>query len=457
MRVFVTTVVVLLFTSVVSFADADLVLPLNEAATRFDEVVTFEAEVVSSPMSPRRQATYLNFGDAYPKQTMSVLFAGEHENILTNFPKLRGRTVRITGKVEKTKTGPVIRVTNAVQVMIVRANVVPVALDEQGDGYTFRRRFHAAVREQFNRGDYNTLETLARTWRRGNERFLDGHWKIQAFYDAISESDVSDEAEWKAVLDRLETWKTERLDDVTPYILKASLYEDLAWKARGGGFSHTVTDEGWRLFSERLELARNELEAIREQRFVCPQWHLAMLSIALGQGWSREHYDALYEEAMTNKPEYHFYSCNKAKYLQEKWYGKPGEWAAFAKSLVTRYPDGLGEILYAYVLWNVRPGMENLLDEQDLRFFGDTGAEWGLCQAGFERLRKDYPESMWILNNYALFAGKAGDRETLNRLLIELGDRCDMNVWVTWENVAYSRMWAADKLPPGVSVLGLFR
>jgi hypothetical protein len=85
-NLFVSTVSLLLAFTAVSLAGSDPVLTLDEAATRFGEVVTFEGEVVSSPMSPRRRATYLNFGDAYPKQTMSVLFAGEYENILTNSP-----------------------------------------------------------------------------------------------------------------------------------------------------------------------------------------------------------------------------------------------------------------------------------------------------------------------------------------------------------------------------------
>ena len=81
---------------------------------------------------------------------------------------------------------------------------------------------------------------------------------------------------------------------------------------------------------------------------------------------------------------------------------------------------------------------------------------WEPIRAGFERMRARYPESQWVLNAYAVFAGKAGDWETLRGLLLDLGDDCDMDIWVTWQNVGLARMWADGK-PLAETYLSLFR
>ena len=93
------------------------ILTVDEAARRIGETVTFEGKVEGVAASPQFQATYVSFGGAYPRQKLSVLFAGEYEKILTScqMPRLNDRTVRVTGLVEKGKKCPVVRVTDAKQ------------------------------------------------------------------------------------------------------------------------------------------------------------------------------------------------------------------------------------------------------------------------------------------------------------------------------------------------------
>lgn len=426
------------------------ILTVDEAAQRIGEVVTFEGEVVSSPASPRRAVRYVNFGDAYPRQTLSLMFANEHTNILWKLPNLRGKSVRVTGKVESTRAGPVIAITNEAQLKVLGEKVIPASLDETGEGHPFRRRIFASVQKLFNDRNFATLEHVAYRWQNGRERYLDGHWKIQVYFDAFANMKMSTDSQRDHFFESLEEWKRAYPNSVIPYIIKANALTSYAWEARGTGYAHTVTEEGWRLFGERLALARAELEAVHDRRTTFPQWYLNMQVVALGQGWPRSEYEELFEEAVSTEPNYHFIYVNKARYLQTKWHGKPGEWEAFAKSLIARFPDGRGEEFYTFTVWNMRANVEQVIRKDGGRYFEDTDVEWAPCKAGFDRLRKKYPDSIWILNNYAFFAGKAHDRETVRALLMELGDRCDMSLWVTWENVAYARMWADGKLPPGV-------
>ncbi len=433
-----------------SAADPGDVLTVDEAANRIGEVVTFEGEVVSTPSSPRRAAIYANFGNAYPWQTMSVLFANEHTNIIWNLPRLRGRNVRVTGLVESTKAGPVITVTNADQIVVLGKVTVPVALDENGESHPFRNRIAATIMNLFNDKDFAALENVAQKWQSGRERFLDGHWKIQTFFDSFNDKNIANEVSRTKFFATLDEWKSKYPESVIPFIVKANALATYAWQARGGGYSYTVTGEGWERFGERLDQAKTELDAVYDRRATYPQWYLVMQTIALGQGWPRSDYEKMFEEAVATEPEYHFLYVSKARYLQSKWYGEPGDWEDFAKSLISRFPDGRGETFYTFIVWNMRSEVEREIKKDGGRYFKDTYIEWPLCKAGFERLREKYPDSMWILNNFAFLSGKAGDMESLNELMVELGDNCDMRLWVTWENVALVRLFAAGKAPPGV-------
>ncbi|MFO1465163.1 MAG: hypothetical protein U1F35_01755 [Steroidobacteraceae bacterium] len=42
--------------------------------------------------------------------------------------------------------------------------------------------------------------------------------------------------------------------------MEAAWWRSMAWKARGDGFSNTVTPEGWKLFEERLAKARKLMD-----------------------------------------------------------------------------------------------------------------------------------------------------------------------------------------------------
>ena len=423
-------------------AAAQAVLSADEAAQRIGETVTFEGTVAGVASSPQFKATYLSFGGAYPFQTLSVLFAGEHVELLGKFPRFNGMTVRVTGKVEKGRKGPEIRVTDAAQIQLMKSTAGTVPLDADGDGGKFRRQMSISLLRQFKAGDYATLDRLAEQWWRNRELFRGGVWKISAFYKSFGPGTEVDLQEFLA---RLAEWEAAFPDSITPKLIHANWMAAYAWEARGGGWANSVTDEGWKLFRERLAQARAELMALHPRRNECPLWYVIMQTVALGQAWPREEYEALFEEAIRLEPEYITFYLQKVNYLQPKWHGREGEWVAFVRSLPERFPGGVGEELYARIAWGVRTDVDQFLLERQLHFFPDLGLEWEPMQAGFERILARWPDANLVRNVYAVFAGKAGDWATTERLLLELGDQCDTAIWVTWDNVALARMWAAGK------------
>jgi hypothetical protein len=432
---------------------AQTVLSVDEAAKRIGEVVTFEGKVMGVASSPEFKATYVSFGGAYPRQKLSVLFADDFEAFLSSckLPRLNDRTVRVTGTVEKGKKGPVIRVTNLDQVVVAELKE-RVPLDADGDGPIFRKQMRATLADRFRAEDYATLERVSADWSKGKARFLDGNWKIARFYGAISEMEMPFPERFK----KLAAWQAAFPDSIAPRLLHAEAMVDYAWEARGSGVSSTVTDEGWKLFRERLATARMELAALNARRTECPEWFAIMQTIALGQQWSREEYEALFDEAVGYEPEYLVFYERKIYYLQPKWHGEEGDELKFVNSLPERLPGGVGAEIYARLALSGLAADNQRLRESGGRYFPDMGLKWESMKAGFERIRAHFPKSNRMLNLYAIFAGKASDWETCNRLMLEIGDRFDMDLWVTWENVALARMWAGGKGLPG-TVVSQFR
>ena len=422
-------------------APAQTVLSAKEAAGRVGEAVTFEDEIMGMAASPRLPKTYASFGGAYPRQVLSLLFAGDDRGLLCGMPWFAiGQKVRVTGTVELERKTPIIRITDSNQIARVQSTE-RIPLDANGDGPAFRKKMTATLRALFKAGDYAALDAVAARWSASKERFLDGSWKIATFYDAVSGlSRPFPEYERK-----LAEWQAAFPDSIAPRLLHADGMVSFAWEARGNGWASSVTPEGWKLFRERLALARTELAALQRRRAECPHWFAILQTVALGQGWSREPYEALFDAAVRHEPEYFPYYDRKVYYLQPKWHGREGEWVEFADSLLDRFPDGLGEELYARLAWGCRKEADRQLLEKEGRFFPDMGFRWEPMKAGFERIRARYPHSKWVLNGYAIFAGKASDWETTKRLLDDLGDDCDMGVWVTWDNVALARMWASGQ------------
>jgi len=127
----------------------------------------------------------------------------------------------------------------------------------------------------------------------------------------------------------------------------AQCYVLFAWRARGGDYANKVSQENWKLFYERLHEGYKALTtaAIRSgQR--CPAWYSVMQQIALGLGWPRETYDALFAEAVKYERTWYDYYRQKAIYLLPQWHGQPGELADYVNSFAQDANSANSALLY---------------------------------------------------------------------------------------------------------------
>jgi hypothetical protein len=106
---------------------------------------------------------------------------------------------------------------------------------------------------------------------------------------------------------------------------------DSAWEARGGGWANTVTPEGWRLFGERLEAARRELEEAWRLDPDDPRPGARLIVVHMGLSTGRNAMETWFRRAVAADPDDWTAYNNKLYYLEPKWHGSHDEMIAFGR------------------------------------------------------------------------------------------------------------------------------
>ncbi len=227
------------------------------------------------------------------------------------------------------------------------------------------------------------------------------------------------DADWQALLTKLQSWIASDPGSPTPRIALAQAYLDFAWKARGHGLAKTVTEQGWVLFGQRVQSAKAALEEARGVSEDRPEWYVAMQAVALTQGWPRKQVDALVQTALAHDPGYYYIAQAEVNYLLPKWYGKPGDAEAYAAQVADAVGGREGDATYFLVASRVnccRSTEAPALDEARV-------------QRGFAALDQLYGSTNRELNEAAFLALRAGDTAAAQTLFARIGNDWSAGVW----------------------------
>ncbi|MFL6657786.1 MAG: hypothetical protein ACJ8GW_06935 [Massilia sp.] len=252
-------------------------------------------------------------------------------------------------------------------------------------------------------GNFKALDAAVIHHRRADATMPDGRPTLPGFYvelthtaDGNCEASL-DEAPWKELRARLEQWRSHTRDRSAPALALAILDVSEGWKARGGGFAGTVSEEGNARFQARVARGRAALEKLRAVAKIDPSWYDAMLDVGLAQGWDKEHYALLLDQAIGAYPYYFPLYFTATRYYTEKWHGSPGDMDALIEKAVAATRARQGQTMYARLHW--------LLDDQSSF---PKNVDWPRMKTGFDDMLKDFPDN-WNRNNYAHFACYAND------------------------------------------------
>lgn len=174
-----------------------------------------------------------------------------------------------------------------------------------------------------------------------------------------------------------------------------------AWDARGGGFAHTVTEEGWKLFHQHLEEAEALLLPAWNERPDRPEIAALMLDICLGckpnaLAKGRLWLERTVAAEFDHLPAY----VNYLWMLRDRWYGDARMREAFALECLdtARHDTGVPAIA-------LEAGLAQANDSgraADLHFSRDTAARLlAMHEAYLEAARDD--DSRWLWRSHAAF------------------------------------------------------
>jgi len=310
-------------------------------------------------------------------------------------------------------------------------DIAAKAAQEDGEKYALTVR--KLVREQ----SFDELDRMADEARRGKTRFVGGGWKLHQIYTSLTtvprKGRQLTDSDWQDHLERLQRWISLKPDSITARVTLASVYEDYAWFARGPGLADTVTPEGWKLFEERMTLAREILEDASRLKEKCPHWFYVMQEVqfALDEGDPL----SLLKEAMAFEPAYYYYYSTYVHYLLPKWYGKEGDAAKFAATVADKTGGSDGDFVYFQIAAALN---HSALDDQPAL----KQMDWARIMRGFRAMEKQYGTADLRLNQIARLAVSFSDPVIAHEMFTRVGDHWSPIVWEKRDDFDNSKDWA---------------
>jgi len=267
------------------------------------------------------------------------------------------------------------------------------------------------------------LEALAAELRASRESLDSGTWDLAVFYDAAVE--VPDEEEdARQAMDFYERWARESPRSITAQVCLAKALISYAWNARGSGWASTVTKEGWRLMRERLAEAWEVLDRARTLEEKCPGWYAAAQGVALGQGWDRDRYLGMVDEAIVGEPTYGTYYTNTCYWLFPRWYGRKGDFEKWIAGQADAAPPDQSDWQYARLVWLA--GRNRMNSEM---VFARGRLDWDRTRRGFEAWLKEMPDNLAVRSQFLYLALLANDRETVRQQFDVIGGKYVPAIW----------------------------
>lgn len=272
---------------------------------------------------------------------------------------------------------------------------------------------------------FNTRElvSVVDDWNIPSCVFLDGRPRLTAVELGLNQA-FHGTKDWSVPYARIQQLKREFPKKAFVAFAEAQYWAQYAWNARGVGYANSVTDEGDRLFKERLGKAEQVLRDAKSYAANNPLWYDMMVNVQGAKGDIRGAIGTFREGATKFKTYYPLY-YSIATFFEPKWYGNWESEENLTKWSVqnTRAVDG--ETMYARIYWNLVEEMES----DGVPVFGPGHVSWPRMKQGFRDMMKRYPKSMWNLNNFARFACMAGDGNTYRELRKQIGDNVMDEAW----------------------------
>lgn len=276
----------------------------------------------------------------------------------------------------------------------------------------------------FNAEQFLDLERLVDDWSMPDARRANGSSLLSVYFTGMN-SLFARSTDREAKLQIIRRWR-----ELSPYSSAAAVTEAIywrtyAWDARGNGYVQSVTEEGWRLFAQRLERARAALDDSKAFAAADPIWGVLSIMVGAEQNWPKSRLLREFAESAARHPAMLSLYNFTVGYLTPKWGGDWNLVDDFVRNAAESTNAGEGASMYARLYVAAECGCESVDG------FRETLADWGQLKLSFDELMRRYPHSAFNANLYARYACMAGDKEAYLNQRFRIGQALIPSAWTT--------------------------
>ena len=302
--------------------------------------------------------------------------------------------------------------------------------DDKTDGPAIRHALECQAQELFLEGDFARLESLMNQYAHSLEDLPDGGSRIEGLVAGLDDLFTYGGLTTDEVFGRTADWRRRVKGSVIAELIEAMAFADWAYAARGTGGANTISGQNMALYAYRAEMAAAALSELKDRAVEYPLWYTLSMDVGVDQAKdkekAKEQLRPLFERGVKIAPNYRALYRRMLRILMPRWFGSYKEVDQFINDIYAQTAPVRGYERYTE-LYSMYARMEG--DNLDL--FQDTPAFWSGMRTGFYALVKRFPTSDVILNSFANFACRAGDKAEYNRLRDSVKRRFSATAWST--------------------------
>lgn len=296
--------------------------------------------------------------------------------------------------------------------------------DARDDGPVQRQMIGCQAQRLFMNGDYASLNVLMRRSAQHEADLADGSSSYSALTSGLDHLFSYGKLDVTEALGRTSDWRRTVHEPLEPDIVEAMLFSDWAWGVRGGGYANSVSQQAFALFAHRTEMAAAALRDTAAVANSSPLWHQLSLAVGLDQSLGAETLRDIFNRGFVDFPMHLPLHRQMLRSLMPRWGGSYEAVDKFITDVHNHTVRRLGFEMYARLYW-----IYASLEGDDVDIFSDAKADWPIMRSGFDDMVRHYPHSDYVLNVYANFACRAGDKDKYHALRSVIATRESAAAW----------------------------
>lgn len=289
----------------------------------------------------------------------------------------------------------------------------PPFIDQAGT--EAEKQYTARVLELYDNEDFAAIEAWIDEAAKDTVPLTNGKQKFVALFDALAYPSSPHLQKPQARVELCTRWLKAFPRSSTAAAIRIRSQLNYAWEARGSGYASSISDEGYKLFIERLTPIAGWTEEAEQGEINNPLYCDSAIDFAKSIGQPKVRVDQLVEIAAkvpiwTYRP-----YLAATEYYLPRWYGGPGDMERFALRVYELTKNRLGAEAYTQIVVQVSR-YHGSTTFQDFQF------SWPLIQQGFCDAAARVPNRGADAVQYGWLARYADRRQEAKVLFDYLGD-----------------------------------